>query len=425
MRFELFIAFKHLIKGRRHGFISLISVISVLSVAVGVMALIVVLAVMSGFDRELKSKIVGVQPHIILEAVGGIEKPDEIKQAIDPLGFSEIVSIAPFVQGQAILRSKSAATGVIVKGVDPEHEPLDLFQKHMRSGAFDFSDAPVTDQRQRLRVMGKVLIGEELAFRLGVATGDLVTIISPAFDDNPITALRRTRNLYFVVGGIFRLGMSDYDSSLALVSLKQGQNIYRLGERVSGLSIRLKDVDLADQLKGPIQGRFGTGFVVRSWMDLNRNFFAALKVEKTVMTILLSLIILVAAFNIASTLIMVVMEKTRDIGVLRALGATSGSIRSIFLLQGFIVGLVGVCVGAFAGLELAIHLNPVADFLEKHFGISVFPSDIYYFDQIPTQINRPDVIWTVVFALLMSVAAGFYPAHRAAKLMPVRALRYE
>ena len=143
------------------------------------------------------------------------------------------------------------------------------------------------------------------------------------------------------------------------------------------------------------------------------------------MTILLSLIILVAAFNIASTLIMVVMEKTRDIGILRALGASGGSIRRIFLLQGFIVGLVGVCVGAASGLELAMNLNPVSDFLKKYFGISVFPSDIYYFDQIPTQINRPDVIWIVSFALLMSVVAGFYPAHRAANLVPVRALRYE
>jgi lipoprotein-releasing system permease protein len=191
------------------------------------------------------------------------------------------------------------------------------------------------------------------------------------------------------------------------------------------MSVRLSDVELADRIKSSIQGSFGTGFIARSWMDLNRTFFRALQVEKTVMTILLSLIILVAAFNIISTLIMSVMEKTKEIGILRALGATRGAIRRIFLLQGFVVGFLGVLLGAVSGLALANYLNPVSDFLERRFGISVFPSDIYYFDQIPVQINGNDVIVIVIFALIMSLFAGFYPAHYAASLKPVQALRYE
>ena len=210
-----------------------------------------------------------------------------------------------------------------------------------------------------------------------------------------------------------------------LVSIKQGRALYQLGDRVTGMSVRLSDVDLADKIKNTIQGRFGTGFVARSWIDLNRTFFRALQVEKTVMTILLSLIILVAAFNIISTLIMGVMEKTKDIGILRALGATRGAIRRIFLMQGFVVGLFGVLLGALAGLALAYNLNPVSDFLDRTFGIQVFPSDIYYFDKIPADINNHDVLIVVGFALVMSLLAGIYPAHYAAKLDPVQALRYE
>lgn len=426
MKFEFFIAMKHLLKGRRHGFVSLISAISVLGVAVGVMALIVVLAVMSGFDRELKRKIVGVQPHIRLEKIGGIDNRDAVIETIKASQGPEVISIAPYVEGQAIIRSDRNAVGIVLKGIDPEHEPLTLFAEHMQRGTLEFTEVTVSLEPERQERIGRVVIGSSLADRLRVDVGDVVNIISPAMDEESLKqVVKRARSLPFVVSGIFQLGMSDFDSGLVLVHLNKGQELYRLGDRVTGIGLRLNDIGVSEKLKGPLQGLFGTGYVVRSWIDLNRTFFSALQVEKTVMTILLSLIILVAALNIVSTLIMTVMEKTKDIGIIRALGATRGAIQRIFLIQGFIVGLSGVLVGAACGLVLAMNLNPVCDFLERTFGISVFPSDIYYFDQIPAQVNTPDVVVVVTLALFMSLVAGFYPAHYAARLNPVQALRYE
>ncbi len=432
MSFESFIALKYLVKGKRHGFVSLISLISVLGIAVGVMALIVVLAVMSGFSRELKNKIVGVQPHIIVEQFSGMRNPREAVALVRSMNIPELESVAPFVHGQGIIRSETAATGVAVKGIDPADEPLDLFRDRMVSGTLSFDDVVAQDDDNQSVRVGRILIGAELARRLGVGLGEVVYVISPALDELDFKAsslkkvIKQTKNEPFVVSGIFRIGMNDFDNNLGLMNLKQAQNLYRLEQdQVTGLSIRLTDVDLADRLKDEVRTAFGPGFQVRSWADLNRTFFAALKVEKTVMTILLSLIILVAVFNIVSSLIMVVMEKTRDIGILRALGATKGSVRDIFLLQGFLIGFSGIVLGTVSGLLLAFHLNPVADFLERTFGLVVFPPDIYLFDQIPAEINMPDVAVIVGFALVMSILAAAYPANRAANLLPIQALRYE
>ena len=279
MKFEYFIATKYFLKGRRHGFVSLIAVISILGVAVGVMALIVVLAVMSGFDRELKSKIVGVQPHVILQGIEGVSNPEEVRNMISSLKIPEISSIAPFVQGQGLVRSANSAVGVVIKGIDPEHEPMDVFQKHMRFGTLEFDDIGlITDSRTKW--VGRAIMGEELAQRLRVSSGDVVTIISPAFKEDPTDAIRRAKSVPFVVSGIFRLGMSDFDLNLVLVNLKQGRALYQLGDRVTGMSIRLTDVESADRIKMLIHGRFGTGYTVHSWVDLNRTFFRALQVEK-------------------------------------------------------------------------------------------------------------------------------------------------
>ncbi len=434
MKYEAWIAVKHLTRRRKTGFISLISLISVLGVAVGVMALIVVLAVMSGFDRELKSKIVGVHPHLRLEKVNGVETPESLVTQIRSWNRSEIETIAPFVEGQAILRSERNAIGVVVKGLDPFREDLTLFGESLRWGTLDFK--PVDEVREKKRFFGlfkkterqphpAILIGESLARILSVGPADYVSLVVPFVEEGKDFSLTRAESRTFRIGGVFRLGMSDFDSGLALIRLDEAQSLYHLGERVTGLSVRFREVDQAESLKGLFQVELAPEIWVRSWVDMNRSFFSALKVEKNVMTILLTLIILVAAFNIVSTLIMVVMEKTKDIGILRSLGATRKSIRKIFVLEGFTVGVFGVVLGSVLGLVMAWNLNPIADFLEETTGLSVFPSDIYYLDRIPTEINFLDVTTIMALALLTSLLAGLYPAGRAASLNPVEALRYE
>lgn len=422
MRYEYFIALKQLMKRQTSGFVSLISFISVLGVSVGVMALIVVLAVMSGFDRDLKAKIVGVNPHILVQVPGGISNPEEVIQGIRLIKDPHIKSAAAFVQGQGIIRSKTNAMGVIIKGVDPRRDDLKGFIEFMRSGSFRFqgkSDSPAGGK------LPGAVIGRELSNILSAGVGDKVYLISPFLKDSEKMLPTQAKSLPFEITGIYELGMSDMDATIVLTDIPRAQDLFQLGGVVSGISIRLDDIEKAETLKYDVAKAMGEGFLVRSWLDLNRNFFAALKVEKSVMAVLLFLIILVAAFNIVSTLIMVVMEKTKDVGLLRALGATAGGIRRIFLFQGVFVGFFGVLLGAVLGLAIAFNINLVADVVEQITGIEVFPSDIYYFDKIPAEINFSDVSLVIILAMLTSLFAGLYPAHRAAKLNPVEALRYE
>ena len=434
MQYEPWIAFRHLTRRKKTGFISLISLISVSGVAVGVMALIVVLAVMSGFDRELKSKIVSVHPHLRIEAEGGVADPRALMTKINGWNQAQIRSVSPFVEGQAILRSSKNAIGILVKGIDPFRDDLAVFTKGLLWGNLSFTPLERVEAKRRFfglfkkiqkRRLPAMVIGQSLAQILGVGPEEEISLIVPYSQPGKPPSLDRAETKTFRVGGIFRLGMSDFDSSLALVEVEEAQSIYHLGNRVTGLSVRFRDVDQAESMKVFFRVELGPDYSLRSWVDMNRNFFSALKVEKNVMTILLGLIILVAAFNIVSTLIMVVMEKVKDIGILRALGATRKSIRRIFVIEGFSVGFFGVVLGSVLGLLLARNLNPVADFIQETTGLSVFPSDIYYLDRIPTEINFWDVGTVVALALLTSILAGIYPAQRAANLNPVEALRYE
>lgn len=433
MGFEGFIARKHLTHRRKTGFISLISFISVAGVAVGVMALIVVLSVMSGFDRELKSKIVNVQPHLRIEKFGGVDDPEGDIARIKAHSIPGLQFAAAFIEGQAIIRSTDNATGVIVKGIDSQREDLSIYGKHLLSGSMDFGTSVTTEMKRQSIFFkrpvevktGSILLGENLADKLRVRVGDSVTLLAPFQDSNNPLSLLNAQTQNFTVRGVFRVGMNDFDSALALISLDQAQELYHLGGRVTGLSLRFYNVDDAQKWAFRLRQDFGMDYVIRTWYDMNHNFFQALKVEKSVMTILLALIITVAAFNIVSTLIMVVMEKTKDIGILRALGATRASVRKIFMIQGFSIGLMGVVSGAVLGVTMAYNLNPISDFIKKTTGLEVFPSDIYFFDRIPAEVHPEDVAVIVGFAMLASILAAFYPSHRAAKLNPVEALRYE
>jgi lipoprotein-releasing system permease protein len=423
MRIELFMALRYLLRRKKAGFISLISLISVMGVAVGVMALIVVLSVMSGFDRELKSKIVGINPHIVINKSGGIEDHEQLIHAIRALGIDKITSISPYVIGQAIIRSDSNALGVMVKAIDPKQEDIYFLKKYIQAGKIGFK-APPKKEEDDPDVRGGIVIGRTLAYNLFVEEGDIVYLISPFLEKKGMFG-STAKTEAFRVNGIFQFGMYDVDSTFVLMRLDHAQELYQLGNKVTGLSIKLSDVYWAERIKELLHGQLKFDYWVQTWIDMNRNFFSALKVEKNVMAILLFLIILVAAFNIVSTLIMVVMEKTKDIGILKSLGVTKVTIRNIFVMEGAIVGIMGTTLGVSAGLLVTRWLNPIADFIEMATGFEVFPSDIYYFDSIPTQINPADVVVVAAFAFIITMLASMYPAQRAASLKPVEALRYE
>ncbi len=435
MSYTYFIAHHHLTRRRKKGFISLISLISIGGVGVGVMALIVVLAVMGGFDRELKRKIVNVQPHLRIEKVGGIEDAAAEIQKVKTFCAGDLLSASAFIEGQAILKSGSNASGVVIKGVDTDRESLEIFKDHLVTGSLSFENTPHQETKRNFIFFkktvsydyGGILLGKYLARALDVKVGDVVQFISPAAAKlENINLMNMKIDSYpFIVRGIFNVGMNEFDSQLALIELSQAQKVYQLGNKVTGMSLRFKDVDRAESMKWELTQHYSADYYFRSWFDMNYSFFRALKVEKSVMTILLALIILVAAFNIVSTLTMVVMEKTKDIGILRAIGASRFGIARIFLIEGFAIGFFGILFGAIAGVWFALNLNPVADLIKKTTGLDVFPRDVYFFEKIPSEVHATDVAWIVLFAMLACIIAGLYPAIRAAHLKPVEALRNE
>ncbi len=399
MSYELWISLKYLLAKRKEKFISIISLISVLGVAVGVMALIVVLAVMSGFDNDLRDKIVGTNSHIIIEREGGIEDFNSVIEKLNTI--PHVMAGSPFLNGQALIRKEDSegnideVIGVILRGIDPVRESnVTNLKRYIIEGDLNVSG-------------NEVIIGKELATKLNLKIGDNLSLVSPV----------NTFPQDFRVAGIFNSGMYEYDLNLTFTELKTAQRFYGVDGLVGGIGIRIDNVLRAEQTKREIQKELGITYWVRTWMDINRNLFEALKLEKTTMFIILTLIIIVACFNIIGTLIMVVMEKTKDIGILKSIGASNENIRKIFMLNGFIVGVVGTILGTCGGISLSILL--------KKYPIIKLPQDIYYIDRLPVDIQFGDFFAVILAAIIISLLATLYPANQAARLDPVEALRYE
>ena len=410
MQFEYFIGGRYLRTKQKHAFISLITFLSIAGVTVGVMALIVVIAVMAGFESDLKSRILGVQSHIVLTRHGG-QFSDYQNVIADLDKDAEIIAATPFVDSQVMLRSVSGVSGALLRGIAPDSAGR-VIQT--------FSDTPL---QERFEIKGNsnrkpstpgIILGKELANNLGVLKGDTVYIISPRGMLSPIGHVPRMKR--FTVSDFFQSGMYEYDGSLAYISLSDAQELQKMGDTVSGVEIRVHDIYKAEQIGRKIEQQLGFPYWVRDWMQMNRNLFSALKLEKIVMFIILTLIILVAAFNIASSLIMMVMKKTRDIGILKAMGTTSQSIRKIFVFNGMIIGGIGTTLGVVLGAVLC--------FLLKQYKFIELDPDVYYISTLPVKLEMLDVLLIGGAAMVICFLSTLYPAHQASKVDPVEAIRY-
>ncbi len=410
MSFEYFIGRRYLRAKSKQSFISLITILSTAGIAVGVMALIVVIAVMTGFESDLKSRILGGQSHIVLMRHGGpFTEYRKILKDVEKVDGVE--SATPVIYTQVMLRASSRVSGAVLRGIDPESagqviKTLDKVSLHNPKAGMD--------ENMDHNVPG-IVLGKELANNLGVGIGDTIYLISPRGMISPIGHLPAMKR--FKLTGFFESGMYDYDGSFAYINIEQAQKILRMGNSVTGIEIRVDNMYKAREIAQKIVSDLGFPFWARDWMQMNQNLFTALKLEKTVMFIILTLIVLVAAFNIASTLIMMVMEKTRDIAILKAMGATDKSIKKIFVFKGMVIGTVGTILGVILGFVLCTIL--------KHYKIAELTGDIYYFTtKLPVKLEFYDVFIIVSAALVICFFATLYPAKQASKLDPVEAIRY-
>lgn len=410
MSFEYFIGGRYLRAKQKETFISLITILSVAGVTVGVMALIVVIAVMAGFESDLKQRILGVESHIVLmRHDGSFAGYKSISKQINELQGVEAAT--PFIYSQVMLRSSTRVSGAVLRGIDPETAGSVI--KILKNSALQ-NLKKIQPRKDTKTFVPGIILGKELARNLGVLKGDAVYLISSRGMISPIGYLPAMKR--FEVAGIFESGMYEYDGSLAYINLKDAQKILNMKGSVTGIEVRVDDIYNARNIAKKIVSELGSLYWARDWMRMNHNLFSALKLEKTVMFIILALIVLVAAFNIASTLIMMVMGKTKDIAILKAMGAMDSSIRKIFIYKGMIIGAVGTSLGVCLGFILC-------KLLEKYKFIQL-PGDVYYISTLPVRLEALDVFMIASAAMVICFLATLYPASQASKLNPIEAIRY-
>jgi len=408
MSFETFFSLRYLKAKRKQGFISIITGISILGIMIGVMALIVVLAVMNGFREDLMKKILGVNSHLLIMSYkGGIRDTEAvIKKALEVDG---VLSATPFIYSQVMIKHAGNISGPILRGVDPATAGTVIdIDSMIKGGSLNALKESENDLKG-------IIIGSELSKHIGALPGDTVTLVSAT---GKLTPLGRVANEgKFKVKALFESGMYEYDSSLVFLSLTDAQDFLSLGEEVTGIELKVKDINESDKIGQIIQDKLGYPYWTKDWKVMNKSLFSALKLEKAAMFIILIMIVLVGALNIISSLVMLVMEKSRDIAILRIMGTSSRSIMSIFIFQGLFVGLVGTILGLMSGSFLC-YLLARYEFIE-------LPPDVYYITTLPVRMEWLDVVSIVVAAIIISFLATVYPSWQASKVNPVEALRYE
>jgi lipoprotein-releasing system permease protein len=412
LSFEWFICLRYLKAKRKQSFISLITIISVVGVAVGVMALIVVLAVMTGFTDEFRAKILGVNSHVVIQKFGGeITDPEQLREKI--LATPGVVGATPYIYTQALITAGEGGTGAVLRGIDPDSAAtVTSLAEHLTKGSL--ADLKSNLKQPGSRPVPGIIVGRDLARQLNIAVGDRVKLISPSGPLTPMGVIPRVKACRLV--GIFETGMYEYDSSLIYVSLDTARDFLNLSEGVHGIEIRLADIYAADRIARQLESELGPSYVAKDWIRLNKNLFSALSLEKTALSIIVALIVLVAAFNIVSTLIMVVMEKSRDIAIMKAMGATSAKIMRIFIYEGLVIGVTGTILGVTGALGLC-------ELLSRYHFIKL--PEVYPMSTLPIKVLPGDVALIAFSAILITFLATLYPSWQASRVEPAEALRYE
>lgn len=399
---------------RRNGFISFISAASVLGIALGVTALITVVSVMNGFEKELRARILGMISHATIAGVGTGLGENEWRAAMDAaIKDARVVGSAPYIEREAMLQGQQVA-GAIVRGIDPESEVT------VSEIADDIKYGRLADLRP-----GEfgIVLGQELAWVLGAQVGDKVTVYAPEVRATPMGAMPTLRS--FTVVAVFEAGMQEYDRGLAMIHLQDAQRLYRMGDQVTGVRLKLTDLFQAWHVARDLADRLGGLYRVRDWSQENANFFEAVRMEKLVMFIILSLIVAVAAFNLVSSLVMLVTDKQADIAILRTLGLSPGQVMGVFMVQGSIIGVFGTLLGVAGGLALAFNVERLVRWLESVLDRQFLSPDIYYISTLPSDPQFGDIMLTTLVALVLAALATLYPAWRASRVDPAAALRYE
>lgn len=410
--FEIFVGLRYVRAKRRNHFISFISMISMAGIALGVMALIAVLSVMNGFEKELTSRILGMVSHaVVIQYGSSLEdwRPVAEMVAENP----QIKGVAPFIEAEGMLVYNKLVKGTAIQGILPEEEPkVSVISDKMISGKLESLQAGQFG----------IVLGSEMAGSLGAVTGDKVTIVAPTANATPAGLLPRLKQ--FTVVGIFEIGMHEYDSALALIHMDDAQKLFRK-EGPDGLRLMTTDMMQAPYISRTVMQTIPGLYGIIDWTQQHANFFRALKTEKTVMFVILTLIVAVAAFNIISTLVMMVTDKQSDIAVLRTIGASPRSIMAIFMIQGTVIGVIGILIGMASGIWLALNVETIVPAIENLFQMKFLSPEVYYISELPSDLHWDDVFFIGIVAFLFSLLATIFPAWKAANTQPAEALRYE
>ncbi|MDH5393447.1 MAG: lipoprotein-releasing ABC transporter permease subunit [Gammaproteobacteria bacterium] len=410
---ELFIGLRYTRAKRRNHFVSFISLTSILGVTVGVAALIIVLSVMNGFEQEMRNRILGMTAHAtVSDITGTLSDWESLSEKLR--GHDRIVGMAPYVSNEAMLNNGRRVSGAVVRGVLPSEE-----NKVSKVGTSMVSGTINELKPGRYGI----ILGSALANVLGTYEGDKVTLITPQANFTPIGAVPRLRR--FTVVGIFEVGMQEFDRNTAIIHMQDAQKVFSFKDSISGLRLKLDDLFEAPTISAQLTQQLGDDYWVSDWTKRHVNFFRALKMEKTVMFIILFMIVAVAAFNIVSSLVMTVTDKQSDIAILRTIGMTPKSIMAVFMIQGTIIGFLGVVLGLLIGVPVALNIETLIPSIEAYFQTDFLPCDVYYICDLPSDLHTGDTIGISLIAMALSFLATIYPAWRASRVQPIDALRFE